>query len=258
MKHIILNVFCCGALFLTSCAIKEDRVPCPCVLELDFFCRDSEEIGNVDLAVTSKEDFQWRDTLDFRSEGEGYLVFVPRTELHLRAWSGAEGYISMDRIVIPLGEDCPRVYMHDSDLSIDEEYVSESVRLRKNYCVMTVVMEGEGEISSDILIKGNVAGYDETGEPLPGEFEYVMGTGNQSRRYVAVLPRQTDTSLMLEINDGKGNRKSFALGKYIASSGYDWTADELDDVTVTLDYALTELKLSISGWDGIYTYEIEI
>lgn len=258
MKQVILSVFCCGALFLTSCAIKEDRVPCPCVLELDFFCADSEEIEEVDLAVTSREDFQWRDTLDFRSEGEGYLVFVPRTDLHLRAWAGAEGYISKDRIVIPLGKDCPKVYMHDSDLKVDEEYVSAAVRLRKNHCVMTVVMEGDGEINSDLLIKGTVAGYDEAGEPLPGEFEYAMKTGYQSRRYVAILPRQTDTSLMLEINDGKGNRKSFALGKYIASSGYDWTADELDDVTVTLDYALTELKLSISGWDGIYRYDIEI
>jgi hypothetical protein len=75
---------------------------------------------------------------------------------------------------------------------------------------------------------------------------------------MAVLPRQIDASLMLEVDDGKGGYKAFALGQYIVSSGYDWTAEDLEDITVTLDYALTEIRLVIGGWESVYEYEMEI
>ena len=63
---------------------------------------------------------------------------------------------------------------------------------------------------------------------------------------------------MLEIDEGAGSVKAFALGQYMAASGYDWDAPDLDDVTVILDYALTELRLVISGWESVYRYDIEI
>ena len=72
------------------------------------------------------------------------------------------------------------------------------------------------------------------------------------------MPRQTDASLMLEVDDGKGNSKAFALGQYIVSSGYDWTSPDLDDVSVTLDYAMTEIRLVVGGWESVYRYDVEI
>ena len=73
-----------------------------------------------------------------------------------------------------------------------------------------------------------------------------------------MLPRQKDASLILEVEDAKGNSKIFALGQYIVASGYDWTLPDLDDVSVTLDYAMTEIRLVIGGWESVYRYDIEI
>lgn len=245
-------------LHLVSCSVKEDRDGCPCVLELDFEGQYAEDAGFADLQVASAAGIVWKDTVDMVRNRTGYSVPVPRTRLHVRAWAGAEGYVSDEGLMIPQGQDCPRVYMYDSDIIAEGETYEETVLLRKNHCVMTVVTEGEGKIAASLLIKGNVAGYDAAGRPLNGDFECPLEDNGLYEGYAVILPRQTDASLMLIVDDGSGNHKAFALGQYIVSSGYDWTAPDLEDVTVTLDYALTEIRMEINGWEGVYRYDMEI
>ena len=243
---------------VASCSVKEDREGCPCVLELDFAGPYLEDAGFADLLISSGTGVVWRDTVDMDRNRTGYSVAVPRTRLHVRAWTGTDGYLSDECLRIPHGQDCPRVYMHDSDVLAEGETLGETVFLRKNHCVMTVMTEGEGKIAADLLVKGNVAGYDAVGRPLYGDFECHLDDSGLDDGYVVVLPRQTDASLMLVVDDGSDTHKAFALGQYIVSSGYDWTAADLEDVTVTLDYALTEIRMTINGWDGVYRYDMEI
>lgn len=242
---------------MSSCTVKEDRNPCPCILELDFICPAEAEYGYVGLSVTSSDGFVWEDDVDVGAEAEGYQIPVPQTDLHVRAWNGDGGMSSDDGLAIPVGRDCPRVYMHDSDVLPEGEHCHETVVLRKNHCVMTLLTEGDEGISGSMRLKGNVAGYDAVGSPLPGDFEFILADGVQSR-YTAVLPRQIDDSLVLEIDDGERGNKVFSLGRYILSSGYDWNKPDLDDVSVTLDYALTEIRLVVNGWESVYRYDVEI
>ena len=241
-----------------ACSVKEDRIPCPCLLMLDFCCPDVSETRSTGLMVTSNEELVWRDTVDVDRVGNGYAVSVPRSALHVRAWAGTAGLANEAGLVIPLGHDCPRVYMHDSDIRATGEYVYETVTLRKNHCVLTITTEGDGKISTGIRLRGNVAGYDAVGKPLCGEFEFPLTYGGITEGYTAVLPRQADASLMLEIEDGHGDYKALALGRYIVSSGYDWSSPDLEDISVTLDYALTEVRLVVNGWESVYKYDIEI
>ena len=241
-----------------ACSVMEDRTPCPCILNIGFISPENVDCRSVGFRVSSSEVFEWEDTLDLDRNGHRYQVSVPRTRLHVRAWAGDGGTVSDLGLLIPLGQDCPRVYMHDSDIRAEGETYDETVTLRKNHCVMTLVTEGEGQISSDMLIRGNVAGYDEAGRPVNGDFEFLLDDMGMDQGYVAVLPRQVDASLVLEIDDGKGSSKVFALGQYMISSGYDWNEPDLEDVTVTLDYALTELRLVVNGWESVYRYDVEI
>ena len=87
------------------------------------------------------------------------------------------------------------------------------------------------------------------------EFSCVAYPGTEGNLQ-AGLPRQVDASLLLEVDDGTSVQKTFALGEYIISSGYDWTAEELEDMTVTLDYQITYVKITVSGWDKEYFYNI--
>lgn len=247
-----------GAIIASACSVKEDRTLCPCLLDIDFMCPEEADAGYVGLQIESSDGILWKDTVDVKQNGDGYQIPVPRTRLHVRAWTGTDGLAYDLGILIPLGKDCPRVYMHDSDVRTDGEFFHEDVVLRKNHCVMTLLTEGEGRIPSTLMLRGNVAGYDSQGRPVNGDFEYLLDDGGLGEGFVAVLPRQTDASLMLEIDDGKGNHKAFALGRYIVSSGYDWTSPDLEDVTVTIDYALTEIRLVVSNWETVYRYDVEI
>jgi hypothetical protein len=50
--------------------------------------------------------------------------------------------------------------------------------------------------------------------------------------------------------------RTFALGSYIAASGYDWSAPDLVDLTLKVDISLTSVTVSTDLWSR--TEEMEI
>jgi hypothetical protein len=64
--------------------------------------------------------------------------------------------------------------------------------------------------------------------------------------------------MTLEIDEGDGILKRFSLGEYIASTGYDWDAPDLHDIHIELDFAVTQIVLKVSGWDGEHKFDIVI
>ena len=256
-----LKRFCSILLyFLTaaSCSVKENRDVCPCHLVLDVSEVDPSRIQSAELCVSQKEETVWKDTLVYGAVGDSYFAAVPRAELHVSVWSVIDGFSFDDGLEIPLGDDCPEIYMYDSDIRCYGEEVVEKVVMRKNYCVMTIMTEQETRFPHQMKIVSNVSGYDTEGRPLSGTFEYLLNENRYDDGWKVILPRQKDDSLALIIDDGKGTVKSFSLGHYIVSSGFDWNSPDLEDVVVALDYALTEVTIRLEGWDSVFTYKVEI
>ena len=252
MKRFLVVLPALAVLVMGAGCIKEDRSECPCRLFLDFTDVDTSSIASADILMTSEEGFEFVDVVESGYFAD-YMIKVPSHQISLQVLAGAGHCLSSDMsVVIPYGEECPKLFRHESVINADSEVVKERIRLRKNHCVLTILAEGDGQEFTGLVLKGNVAGYDMTGKPLRGDFEFAL------EEDTAVLPRQVDDSLMLELQDSKGNRISFSLGRYIEASGYDWSAPELDDVTVTLDYALTEVRLNVDGWESVYRYDMEI
>ena len=50
--------------------------------------------------------------------------------------------------------------------------------------------------------------------------------------------------------------RTFALGSYIAASGYNWTAPDLDDLTLHVDISVTSVTISTDLWSR--TEELEV
>lgn len=247
-----------SALIAAACSVKEDRMSCPCLLVLDFAEVESSFSGVAGLYVSSEEGSVVSDAVgidDYRDSR--YIVSVPRTELDLCLWYGGGDMVDDSGLTIPPGEDCPEVYMHSSTFVASGEMHEEVICLRKNHCRMTIYAEGDVSVPLTMTVEGSVAGYDRRGSPCKGLFEYSLDFADLAEGQVVVLPRQTDPSLMLLIDDGKENVKMFALGHYLESGGYDWTLPDLEDVSITLDFALTHIRISIQGWDDVYTYEID-
>ena len=101
-----------GALLCAGCAVKEYRESCPCRLVLDFSEVDTSAVSSADLYVTVPDGYVLTDCVDSERFAMDYTAIVPRTVLQVNLMSGAGGLMAESGLSIPLGEDCPPVYMH--------------------------------------------------------------------------------------------------------------------------------------------------
>lgn len=256
---MLLKVLICviSLIVCAGCSVKEDRAVCPCRFVLDFSEIDTAQIRSADMEMFSEDSLFLKEHLETEDfEGE-YAVSVPRRQLQLCVWSGREGYESDGGLRIPYGEEAPEVYFHSSSVDADCEQLREIVKMRKNYCRLTMIMRGEEVIPISVSLVGNVDGYTRDGLPSSGKFRCSSEVGSDGVCSM-VLPRQTDDTLVMELDDGSGVFKSFAIGEHIAESGYDWTTQDLDDITVELDFAVTHLTLVIQGWEKEHKFEVVI
>ncbi len=248
-------IFC--ILLWTGCSVKENRRECPCRLFLDFSETDAEEVPYADLHVLSSEGFHLVEHVGSGAFGEELVLHVPRRGARVNAYCGAEGYVYDDgRMEIPYGSECPHVHMHSSYVETDCEAAYEKVRVRKNYCLITVHVE-EADFPYVLDVRGEICGYGVDGSPADGAFLFAMRPDGNGVCSVSV-PRQVDNSLRLDVDDGTDVLKTFALGEYVTASGYDWSAESLGDITIGLDYSLSHVTLKIEGWEKELHFDVEI
>lgn len=241
-----------------GCSVKESREGCPCRMLFDFKDVDTVAVKDVRLYIDDGRECVCDAELacgDFFPE---YSVSVPRSKLYVNVYEGDDGFLSHGQgISVPYGEDCPELYMYSAEVEADGEFFEQKVSLHKNHCLVTLYLDKQDSFAYDLCVRGNVDGYGIDGTPHQGEFFHVL-EADASQVYEVVLPRQTDPSLVLEIDDGTDVLKRFALGEYIVAGGYDWEAPDLEDVTVHVDWAMTTVSISVSGWDWVYECEIVI
>lgn len=246
------------SLIAGSCSIKEDRSLCPCRLFLDFSYVDTIAITEVTVSATASDDFRASAELKATEFMPEYLMEVPRAEVKLSVYSGlGDAVLSQRGVMIPVGSQCPELYAFIQCVDADCETTRTEVDMHKEHCVMSVVLNKNDDLEYGLCVKSNVCGYDADGNPVAGDFSY-SPVREKDGSYIVVLPRQTDSDMMLEIDDGTDVVKSFAIGQYIAAGGYDWMSEDLEDVHVQIDWARTSITLTVKGWDSVHRYEIVI
>ena len=183
--------------------------------------------------------------------------------------AGYDGIIGYDgdEIRIPVGEQMDSLYGFFKMYHTRCESVLCDVELHKEFCTVSFTL-GEDGYSSPYRIEvwGNVAGVSAWDlMPVLGEFRYAPMQENGV--YQVRVPRQVDNSLelvMLEIPDQvgydgeRGVVDRLPLGEYITRSGYDWAAEDLADVHISLDMEKQQVMITVSGWDGVVVMDIVI
>ena len=281
-----------------GCSVKEDRDLCPCTLVLEFPGEDAERLHEgvtVCMRGYSDEVFSLCDTLlagqpasGGAPDGVSYSYVVPKEDIDLAVAYSADGLAgelnsSGKWIEIDEGRPCPSIWTCCEKVSARADRVTVPVRLHKNFCRIDIqVRDVDGEdFPFKLRVRGNVNGYGLDGKPARGAFlcdaesaetegtgfgteSEVPGSGTASENtgsghgYAVTVPRQTDDSLTLEIVTGDGVAKSFAIGNYIASSGYDWTSEDLNDICLEIDYARTVISFTIDKWTHSEQFEVVI
>lgn len=242
---------------LSGC-VKERRGFCPCRLLLDLSDLDTSVVSSVRINIVGPDGYVFDTLADSTLFQDEILVRVPKGGCRLNVYSGEHGLAEPHGgLQIPLGEECPPVYMQSSHLDTDRELLRRQVSLRKNFCRLSVYVEDAVHFPFSLAVRGTVSGYDGEGAPSSGAFFYGVDSVTDLD-WVLSVPRQVDDSMLLEVSDGTDILKTFALGEYISASGYDWTAADLQDITIGIDYTRTKLTVSIRGWDEVYEFDVVI
>ena len=274
-----------------GCSVKEDRDLCPCTLVLEFPREDAERLQDgvtVCMRGYSDDGFSLCDTLlAGRSASSGgpdtvsgkwsYSYVVPKGDVDLAVAYSVDGLAgelnSSGRwIEIDEGRPCPSIWTCCEKVSARADRVTAPVRLHKNFCRIDIqVRDVDGEeFPFKLRVRGNVNGYGLDGKPARGAFlcdaerSETEGSGTASEStgyghgYAVTVPRQTDDSLTLEIVTDDGVAKSFAIGNYIAASGYDWASADLKDICLEIDYARTVISFTIDKWTHSEQFEVVI
>ena len=253
MKTMLSVLF---ILVAVGCSVKESREDCPCVMSLDFSELDTAAIKSVSVLAMSADGIVFIDSIEAEAFGQRYEREVPKDMLNVNLWYGDGGMAADDCLLhIPYGVECPPIYLNCFVADTRSERFDKTVCLHKNHCRLTVEMPHREELPYCLTFKGGIDGYDIDGNPSPGEFSCVAYPVDDGRAQV-LLPRQLDSSLLLQVDDQAPHLKTFAIGEYLAAGGYDWNAEELADVTIVLDYSMNVISVKMSGWDKEEVYNV--
>jgi hypothetical protein len=251
-----------------SCSVKEDRRWCPCHLLLDFSCqhdtlpRKLPDKNLFAMHIAQKYgtySFSDMMNLNYSCTPSGYELSVPRNYYYVNAViSNYPGFVLDKGYLIKEGQECPEAYMGIALVNANCDFSRTRVILHKNFCRISVLLSPMPKrLSLGMSLTGNVCGYSMDGSLVEGAFDYRLdidnfGNGN------ACIPRQKDNSLLLNILSGNKILRSFALGEFIAETGYDWSAEDLKDIAVRVDYSDTSLNFRIDKWSRTVSFELVI
>ena len=235
-----------------GCTVKEDRDLCPALLVLEFPPLERPAILQLDTETGWRMDSLPAGLTEYQAVvSKGTVSALVRDPADLPFPAGRE-------LRIPEGEECPEVFLYARTYELRGEMLRDSVRLHKNFCTLDLqVISREGVSAYAFTVTGGWCGFDAAGRVMEGAFRYRTRPTAEGRARMGI-PRQGDSSLMLELVAEDGVVRSFALGEYLQESGYDWAAEDLEDAGILIDYARTSVTLVIGEWATTLSYEMTI
>lgn len=254
-----------------GCSVKEDRIECPVYVTVltDEFVRMGMNEGLVSFSGTRVID---REDVSFLSIlRSGYKQACPREFARAAVFSGAENYILVEESmrVLP-GCQAGLLWAYGESFSAkSDEYVIDATP-HKQYCLVQFLFDDSPTAAPDypwrFRIRAACSGMDiYTLEPLEGDYSACVGP-NAVGAWYGVIPRQKSNDLLLEVylpEEGHEDRGRIDyvidLGAKFEAMGYDWTAEDLRDVSVKVGFASAGITVSVQDWEGDNSYEnIEI
>lgn len=246
------------AFLLGSCSVKENRQPCPCRIQIDL-STCSKYVDRVELKGWHEEHSVLSNSIPKNRFGDTMILDVPRGRLLYCALGGVKKSSLKDwTLSIPEGEDADRIYAYGSSVNTDVEEAYDMVRLHKEYCRLSLKVgeyNPENPHQPDVCVRGIWNGLLlDSMEPQQGSFRHVPER-REDGLWELILPRQGDDSLILEISLHGEVLELYELGRKIESSGYDWRAEDLDDLFVEVELGVSNLTVEIIPWKSGSDYE---
>lgn len=243
-----------------ACDVREDRADCPCYLTLDWSDVDSWSMMEAGADVISwnvtslSESWQCGGKLPLEEIESETELAVPRDSVLVMALSGAVAD-SQDGVVAEYGHEFPRLYFYCRNVDATGVMVRDTVFLHKEHAELFLYVRNVMQSGASYTVTGTVAGCNPFGRMLVGPFSArvpvdIRGFGS------VVIPRQIDASLRLNVSYAGEVVRSLAIGEYILQSGYDWSAPDLEDIVLEIDYFQTKVIVDTEQWKKTLSFEV--
>lgn len=239
-----------------SCSVKEDRTPCPGLLEIGLDSCLAVTTGvRLDGWNASGDLFSCRSELSERG-GNTERFAVPKGELGYCAWCGVERYgedVRGLRYEIPTGRQAEPLWAcARTGLLMQGERLRSEAALHRQHCLLTLRLSGfqDARLPGLLVTVGSgTSGMDLRDlSPIAGTFR-VSGSPDAEGAISFLIPRQGYGDLRAEVYDEGRLSSSADLSAALDTMGYDWTAEDLGDITLTLTASSSGGGLVIGPWD---------
>lgn len=264
-KYIIKAFVLCQVLLLAvSCSVKESRLGCPCILNMDYSKIRSDErrtsVQNPDSLLVIVQGAY--NSFVRMSEWPVYhTINVPRSRLHLACYLGmTEDRLEngRTRLMIPLGEDSDRLFSFHRILQLyedsEEEYVTPTLSNEFTKVIISMDPESHNTASGKELLRvtGSTCGLDiNTGYAIEGPFRYDMDVYD-SHSYCFNMPRQKNRDIRIDAISALSGDALYGidLAGELDRAGYDWNAESLSLlVVVEINAQNLPVGVRIIDWD---------
>ena len=269
LRYVLITLV---ALSLSSCRgwILENRIECPSFLFFDIQ-NSSEFLSNSKVYATV---FNYPDgyLIDSDTTTVGDILdrnfyFAIKDELavqgygliglsHQRIADGTEVFIPSGMDSDPLFRFSYQSPTRDESFFVPVEFVKDHCKIHLKFKGIETFDTSDGIFPFTVIVKTNTRGIDgRTGIPLKGYFEYEL-QDDESGEFYFVLPRLGDEVLVLELyaKDGlyytTGLVDSLDLYEILRiDGGIDWTAKNLPDLDIVIDYQMMNATVSVMEWE---------
>lgn len=262
-KVNFLFLFAAAALCFASCTVKEDRMPCPCYLNVSFQDRETVRDSVSLLGWNTAEMFC--DEILVEDYDPYWIKPVHKGTFGFSAFRGiGAGMKSGHFAEIAPGNQADSLYAYHDQIEAVGDMVYTDVTFHKQFCTVFLDVCKSAEQMKDywFYVTGNTCGFDLLDfVPMGGPFRFEPEAVDGARIVSFRIPRQVDDSMMLTIYYSPGEDRperlgDFPLGKYIVRTGYDWSTVDLQDVYVTIDLVIGQVIINVEGWEegAVFTF----
>lgn len=245
-----LSLIFCILVLMASCSVKENRVNCPCIVEIDL-----TDFAPVTGSVCVEMEGFGVSTQELHGDGGYYARYsvAGHASYRLSVWSGVSRMMSESGVLsVPEGEDCDSLFLFGASVPGFEEIVRVKAQPHKQFAgvLLRVAPDADGPSGVRYTVKSDYGGIDLAhGTAVKGDLMIRLPGGDGDHLFK--LPRQAPSShLVLEAVDSRGNVSSYPLGEWISEAGYDWTAEDLDDIIVGADFSLGRFDVRVADWEA--------
>ena len=244
-------------LVLAACSIREERAGCPCRLEIDMqpFL---EFTTRATVAVWNGAD-AWQETVP---AAETYVRNIRKGEILSSVWSGQrEGQLSGTRLVMPPRAEPDSLRIFNARLDCQEETCRIKAVPLKQFCRVTlrVIRDMGVPYPYQFYVETDCCGIDlQDLSPVTGDHVFPVREQTDGTFAFTLLRHRQASDIVLAIYDEKERVDTLPLGDWMREAGYDWEAEELSDITLTVDHAHQRVGIVLSDWQEGRILQLEL